>query len=216
MKLCCISDTHRGSKAIQYLYDADVLVFAGDEDILSLGDLIKFLGWFSKFPHRYKVWIAGNHDLFLEGNYEAVKKLSEEHGVIYLENSEVVIDGFKFYGSPVTPQFFSWAFMKARGDEITKTWEQIPKDTDVLITHGPSLAKLDINGRGEVCGCYDLGRFIKKIRPLVHIFGHIHGSYGKMEEKGIQYVNCSLVNEHYDLANEPIVVEIQKREAKNG
>jgi Icc-related predicted phosphoesterase len=212
MKLVCFSDIHRHTQYVDSLPDGDVLIFSGDEDIRSFEDLMKFITWFIGFHHKHKIWIAGNHDLYLEGNYDLVKRLSNEAGIIYLENEEVTIDGVRFYGSPITPRFFDWAFMRDRGDEISKVWEKIPEGIDVLITHGPALNKLDVSGRGDVCGCYDLGSFIKKIKPKVHICGHIHGSYGYLKEDNITYINCSLLNEHYQLVNDAIVYDTNLEE----
>jgi hypothetical protein len=35
-------------------------------------------------------------------------------------------DGLKFWGSPWTPKFFDWAFMRQPGEEMRKVWAQIP------------------------------------------------------------------------------------------
>jgi len=208
MRLVGFADIHHNTQYVDSLPEGDVLIFAGDEDIRSFEDLINFITWFIGFSHKHKIWIAGNHDLYLEHNYDLVKRVSKEAGVIYLDNEEVEIEGVRFYGSPITPRFFDWAFMRDRGDEITKIWERIPEGIDVLITHGPALGKLDINGRGEVCGCYDLARFIKKIKPKVHFCGHIHGSYGHVRDEDTMYINCSLLNEHYNLVNDAIVYDL--------
>jgi hypothetical protein len=67
----------------------------------------------------------------------------EDHDVIYLCDESTIIDGVKFYGSPVQPEFCNWAFNRRRGAELKKYWDKIPKDTDVLITHGPPAGILD-------------------------------------------------------------------------
>jgi len=48
------------------------------------------------------------------------------------------IEDLKFWGSPVQPEFFNWAFNRERGEDICKHWDLIPDDTDILITHGPA------------------------------------------------------------------------------
>ena len=35
--------------------------------------------------------------------------------------------------------FCDWAFLKHRGDAINEIWKKIPKDIDILVTHGPPL-----------------------------------------------------------------------------
>ena len=37
--------------------------------------------------------------------------------------------------------FCDWAFLKHRGDAIDEIWKKIPKDIDILVTHGPPLGK---------------------------------------------------------------------------
>ncbi|KAF3232291.1 hypothetical protein TWF191_000063 [Orbilia oligospora] len=109
---------------------------------------------------------------------------------------------FKIFGSPYTPIHITkvnelcegsrWAFQyppfpATRSEEI---WDDIPADTDVLITHGPPYSHLDgwpisIGRHGLVethKGCEGLRRACWKIRPKLHVFGHIH------EGRGVQRV----------------------------
>jgi hypothetical protein len=39
----------------------------------------------------------------------------------YLEEDSVVVEGYKIYGSPYTPEFCGWAFME-EDDELAKRW----------------------------------------------------------------------------------------------
>jgi Icc-related predicted phosphoesterase len=117
---------------------------------------------------------------------------------IYLEDDEVTIDGVRFYGSPWTPVFFDWAFMKKRGADIAEVWKKIPQGLDVLITHGPPQGILDDaasyrGGGGEPshAGCADLRARVRFVKPKLHFFGHIHMQQGVFEEDGIRYVNCT-------------------------
>lgn len=87
-------------------------------------------------------------------------------------------ESLRFYGSSWQPWFYDWAFNLQRGTEIRAKWEQIPIDTDVLITHGPPYGFGDRITRGEHVGCLDLLDAVVKIQPRLHIFGHIHEGYG--------------------------------------
>ena len=51
---------------------------------------------------------------------------------------------------------------------------------------------------------------IMKIKPKIHICGHIHEAYGTIEKSGITFVNASVVNARYELVNRPIEFELQK------
>jgi Icc-related predicted phosphoesterase len=116
--------------------------------------------------------------------------------------------GLKIWGSPHTPTFFNWHFMKDRGEEIKKHWDMIPTDTDILITHGPSCGVRDKNRQMQNCGCEDLRDKLLELKNLkLHAFGHIHESYGSTKEKYIS-VNASIMNEHYQSVNKPLRIEL--------
>jgi Icc-related predicted phosphoesterase len=112
----------------------------------------------------------------------------------------------KFYGSPWTPPFFNWAFM-ADETKIKKKWKLIPKDTDILITHGPAQGILDIIKMKSV-GCQHLRERIEKINPCLHVSGHIHFSNGVAMVKDTIYVNASICTEKYKPHQKPKVVDI--------
>jgi Icc-related predicted phosphoesterase len=97
---------------------------------------------------------------------------------IYLEDSYVTIENIKIYGSPWQPRFGkNWGFNLERGEELKEKWEKIPDDIDILITHGPPESILDKTDQGLSVGCDQLFEFVmEKIKPKIHIFGHIHES----------------------------------------
>lgn len=214
MKIGVISDTHRRFREVKIPEGLDILISCGDIDILEYLDLVDYNDWLFEQQQkvRHIVQIGGNHDLDLEKR--GIREIEENlTNCIYLENSGIELMGLKFWGSPMTPFFNNWAFMKHRGEEIKKYWDLIPDDTNILITHGPAYGILDIPqlsiGRNESQGCFDLLKRIKQLEKLkLHCCGHIHGSYGTYKREGIQFVNASLMNEDYDLVNQPIVVEI--------
>lgn len=41
------------------------------------------------------------------------------------------------------PEFGGWAFNLPRGTPCLEKWNNIPDDTDILITHGPALGRFD-------------------------------------------------------------------------
>src|SRR5690625_1620059 len=143
MKIVAISDTH-GRHADIVFPKGDMLIHAGD--VSSRGtrtQVADFIDWFARQPHKYKIFIAGKHDFFLEqADVQEIKELIPE-GIIYLNDSGVEIEGIKFWGSPVTPWFYNWAFNRDRGEEIKQHWDLIPDDIRVLITHGPPSRILD-------------------------------------------------------------------------
>ena len=201
MRIVFLSDTHGVHWDIK-VPDGDLLIHCGD--ITEMGnpqqirDFDKFLG---EQPHRHKVIIAGNHDFLFE------KRPAQARGLItnaiYLEDSGVEIEGIKIYGSPWQPLFFNWAFNLHRGRDLAEKWKLIPKDTDVLVTHGPPSGILDTTYDGQSVGCEELRERIRVIRPKIHAFGHIHEAYGVSQSEGTQFVNCS--SSYGD--NPPVVVD---------
>ena len=207
MKLICISDTHGRHEEVE-LSSADMIIHAGDMSEKGTKDqIIDFMKWFSSLNYQYKVLIAGNHDFFLEqATSKEIKKLIPE-GVIYLNDSGVEIEGLKIWGSPVQPWFHNWAFNRSE-KSICKHWNEIPDDTDILITHVPPQHILDQNRRAESCGCPHLTERVKEVKPQYHIFGHIHESYGMIENNGTTYVNSSNLDFLYEYANQPIIIDV--------
>lgn len=200
MKIVCISDTHGKHKELK-LPEGDMIIHAGDISGMGrLHEITNFLAWFVELPYQYKVFIGGNHDYLLEDQPSVFKALIPDN-LIYLENSEVEIEGLKLWGSPITPRFFDWAFNCDRGEKIKQYWDQIPIDTDILITHGPPLGQGDKTQRGEMVGCEDLLIKIQEVQPKYHIFGHIHEGYGITNFKNTTFINASVLDFNYKLVN---------------
>lgn len=206
MKIILISDTHGKHEAIE-LPKGDMIIHAGD--ITSSGQkkqVMSFLNWFKSLDYQYKIFICGNHDFLFEKS-KAYAKSKVPQGVIYLQDNSIEIEGIKIYGSPYTPKFFDWAFMGQGRCEMKRIWKYIPNNTDILITHGPPYSILDSNDDGESCGCEDLLERIMTVKPKVHVFGHIHESYGIWSSNGTIHINASLLNENYVMTNKPIVLD---------
>lgn len=209
MKITFISDTHNQHEKLS-LPEGDVLVHCGDfTNRGALEDVEIFAKFISKQSFKTKIVIAGNHDFSLEDHRkEEAEKILMDLGIIYLNDSGVEINGVKFWGSPIQPEFFDWAFNRKRGDEIRKHWDIIPTDTDILITHGPPSNIMDQCDHGERVGCADLLEIVKKIKPRVHAFGHIHEGYGLKEIEGTQFINACNLDVKYRVKNDPINIVI--------
>lgn len=207
MKVVCISDTHSLHDCI-VLPKGDMIIHAGDISASGLeNQVMSFLNWFSKLNYTYKIFIAGNHDFLFERSPQAARNMIPDN-VIYLEESGIIIEGLRLWGTPITPYFNDWAFNRLPGKDIEKHTQMIPENLDILISHGPPHGILDKNVRGKHCGCVSLRSQIEKTNPRVVIMGHVHEGYGQMEHDGIHFINASLLNEHYRYTNDPVVWEI--------
>ncbi|MBV4356125.1 metallophosphatase domain-containing protein [Pinibacter aurantiacus] len=206
MKFVAISDTHGQHERVT-LPKGDALIHAGD--ISTRGneaEIAEFFDWFKRQDFEYRILIAGNHDFYFER--ESAKRVREmiPKEVVYLNDSGFSLNGVNIWGSPITPWFNNWAFNRHR-DAIKKHWELIPVSTDVLITHGPLFRTLDKTRMGIHAGCKELFQRVQEVKPRVHVCGHIHEAYGTFHKGNIQFINASLVNEKYELVNDPIVFE---------
>jgi Icc-related predicted phosphoesterase len=212
-KITFISDTHNKHKHLtskamgNILGSGDILVHAGDCTSLgSKNEITQFLEWFSDTDFKHKIFIAGNHDFGFEERTDIDQEYKDK-GVTYLFDNDVTIDGIKFYGSPWQPEFHNWAFNLPRGEELATKWEKIPDDVDILITHGPAYGILDYAPIGGRVGCEELYRKIVEVKPKIHVCGHIHDGYGQKTMGGIEFLNASVLNDRYEYAHKPIVVE---------
>lgn len=206
MKITAISDLHGFYPKLE---GGDLLIVAGD---LTARDTVnqhmEFLSWLSNQNYKKKIWIAGNHDGFLENTkYVPVK----ETGLEYLCDSGTEFEGLKVWGSPWTPTFYDWHFMKDRGDPIKEKWDLIPDDTEILITHGPPFGIQDqVKSKEKFTGCEELRSAIdhrlKKLK--LHVFGHVHEGYGQVRVDGVIHVNASIMNENYEPVNKPVNIEL--------
>ena len=205
-RLVLISDTHSQHRQVS-VPDGDILIHAGDiTDHGELEVVRDFNDWLGGLPHPHKLVIAGNHDFCFE-------RLPAESAALltnatYLLDSGVKVAGLAIYGSPWQPWFYDWAFNLQRGPEIRAKWDLIPANTDVLITHGPPAGHGDLTLQGDRAGCVDLLDALGRVRPKVHVFGHIHEGYGQTTVGPTLCVNASTCDAEYRAVNPPVVVEV--------
>ena len=187
MRIVCLSDTHNCTPPLP---PGDVLIHAGD--LTSRGTYEQTHAaaeWLRTQPHQFKLVIAGNHDFWLEREGPTVLR-----GLTYLQDSGIEIGGHLFWGSPWVPRFQNWAFLKDRGEAIRQQWRLIPQETSVLITHGPPAGIMDRVSDELHAGCADLLRRVLEVKPLLHVFGHVHESGGVQVQAGITFANVAYVN----------------------
>lgn len=219
-KIVCISDTHlQHDKITEDIPECDLLIHAGDISYKGKQkDLYSFLSWFNKQPARHKVFISGNHDLIFQKQpkvaWEILKKYPD---IKYLQSSSEEIEGLKIWGSPYTPRFFDWAF-NLDPDDLEHHWSSIPDDTDIVISHGPMWSVGDEAPRRNHKGFENVGcrallyNLTKRVRPILHICGHIHEGYGAYKKEGIRSINAAVLDGKYIYKNKPILIEIKEKE----
>lgn len=215
MKIVFISDTH-GKHQELTIPNGDMIIHAGD--ISSIGkekEIIEFINWYKSLPHKYKIFIAGNHDFFFEIAEQGIIDNKIPNDIIYLNDSGCSIEGINIWGSPIQPEFLNWAFNRKRGEEIKKHWDLIPENIDVLITHGPPYGILDQTQEKEHVGCCDLIEKVLEIKPRIHVFGHIHEDCGIVEKDNITFINASVLNHKYVYTNTPVLLNYNFKNGKH-
>lgn len=203
MRIACVSDTHLQRP---WIPDADILIHAGDLTTCgSFGQVAGELTWLRNLPHKHKVIVAGNHDWLFQREPWAVPLLVE--GLTYVQNSCVEIEGLRIYGSPYTPYFEGWAFNVDR-DRLTEEMYAMPEGVDVLVTHGPPLGIMDrCHSGGEELGCSALRAAVERVKPKLHIFGHIHPGFGQTEQSGTRFINAAYCRDDGGF-NTPVVIDL--------
>jgi Icc-related predicted phosphoesterase len=219
IKIVAISDPHGNLPEIP---DCDLLLIGGDvtPKWLEDGEYHKIRYWFRNdfadwlgqfdFP---KVAIGGNHDKVFQDS----PGLPYDLPWTYLKNKATIVHGLLIWGSPMSPSFGNWAFMETDA-ALSKYWDNIPEDVDILMTHGPAF------GIGDVTTFYTYGEpkhvgsatlrnklvYDKYPQLKLHVSGHIHEAYGTYPSQRLdgEYtaINAAIVNEYYEPAHEPVVL----------
>lgn len=183
MRTWHISDTHMNHDQLIVPEGVDMVIHSGDasnwqDPFRNESELRSFVDWFAALPIPHKVFVPGNHDTSLEKGLVS-RKLIEDLGIHLLINDEVSIGGLRIWGSPFTPRYGDWSYMRARGT-INRIWDTIPEGLDILVTHGPPYGVLDatynIQSRVEMVGCSALRKRVAKVAPRFMMFGHVHST----------------------------------------
>lgn len=230
MKFAVTSDLHGSpllEKDMGVLHDVDTLLIAGD--VFEMNRKIKKMtNFFDRIQSEYGVkniiMTPGNHDhnifeAYLEDKedeagtsrrYPYIPRiykadLLENHNVRLLIDEAVELGGIKIWGSPWSPSFYNWAFMKSEG-ELSNRYDLIPRDVDILLSHTPPWKKdcpidqIDWpDWEPRKCGSVALTQAIEKIKPKYMFCGHIHsGSHKEFDIGGTKCYNVSYLGEDYE------------------
>lgn len=234
MIIDCISDLHGFYPKLE---GGDLLIVAGDLTTSDRESQYKqFYTWLENQPYKKIIYIGGNHDNYLvhtrmTGLLSHIEYLCDSGTEFeyYDERFPQEDEGFlpsgkrklKIWGTPWTKTFEGMnshckAFTFDTEQELEEKWRLIPTDIDILITHEPPYGIKDLvdkfTGKGiKQChvGSHSLLYYTRMHYPKLHVFGHIHESYGKANEEGFPiYVNASHVNENYQPVNKPVRIEL--------
>ncbi|CAJ0939378.1 unnamed protein product, partial [Mesorhabditis belari] len=173
--------------------DGDVLIHAGDfTNYGDVGEVIKFNAEIGKLPHKYKVVIAGNHELGFEDGEEMNEKqlaglnmlgITKAYELlsncIYLCDRETKLFGLRIYGAP-------WHSMPGHGD--FNAWN-----------------KMD----GILAGDVELLNTVEqRVKPKYHVFGHVHQQHGATTNGSTTFINASICDHKLRTCYDPIIFDM--------
>ena len=134
------------------------------------------------------------HNQHLEDPQKCIEVVTEhpDSSIVYLCHESAVIrltrpEGpntvFKVFGSPYSPSSSSggkgnWAFGYETADDAAILWNQIPMDTDLVVSHTPPHLHRDRRMTGGPVGCQILRQVLHRVRPKLAVCGHVHESRG--------------------------------------
>lgn len=226
MKICALSDLHGDLIEVK---PCELLLICGDNVPLNIQSNSKktkkwynttFRTWASLQPCNKVLFIAGNHDIYLQGKriiYESLFPYDDK--ITYLCNTEYThtYEGkeYKIFGTPYCKNFGNWAFMYSDPD-LEVIYKEIPKDLDILITHdqpyeyGDILLQEDCEwADGKHIGSIPLLNAIKEKQPKYQFNGHLHSC--EKEEIMIgntKHYNVSIKDEKYNMVYKPLYLDI--------
>jgi len=216
---------HRSIESDFGLPEADVMLHTGDfsdqGSDAEISDFDAWLGEVCRKRYAHIVVIPGNHDWWSTLREVEAGRLRPEAAVQrqYMQSKlrnarvlcheEVELFGLRIFGSSWSP----WQ-MDASPDSLGRSparqatleaWQEaggkadvfssLPKNVDVLMTHGPADRILDCLGEpGQSWGSSKkLRKAIRKAKPRMHLFGHLHEQRGEYRrgpagyEGGVEY-----------------------------
>jgi predicted phosphohydrolase len=191
MRLVAVADTHTFERDLGPIPDGDVFVHAGDLCRGGRLDELRVVAdWIRALPHAHKIVVAGNHDWCFVREPGPVREILGP-AITYLQDSGAALGGVRFWGSPWQPAYNAWAFNLPRGPALAAKWALIPDGIDVLITHGPPQGIGDQSCVPGRRGCADLLAAVRRVRPILHLFGHIHEDGGFWRHDGVAFANVT-------------------------
>lgn len=148
----------------------------------------RFAPWLEDVPARDVLMCWGNHDYI--GERPALVPAMRAR---LLTDEECVVEGWRVYATPWTHlQPDVWA-LDIPLDQLAERMRAIPDRIDILMTHGPARGVLDRVVGGARAGSTALAEAVERVRPRLHVFGHIHEARG---QQGSSY-NVSVLDVQY-------------------
>lgn len=225
VRVVMISDTHMEHNKLE-MPPGDILIHSGDFTNTGTRDEIQeFDTWLGGLDmYKCKVVVPGNHDtgtdvttvhkLEEQGKYDQWKEVTHINNAIVLNNEVKDIMGLNIFGCPFTmfqPGIPWWAYLANSEQDMESYLSGLVPGVDIVVTHGPPACIGDSNFEGTHCGSTSLRDRVKMVKPILHVFGHIHEGQGvyKDPSQDTLFVNASSLGHPLNKnLSKPVVVDI--------
>ncbi len=227
IKILTISDQHGLLSPLDKIEPADLCLISGDicphfktSYVGDYGDCLGqsqwlslvFKPWMDALPVKQTYFCWGNHDWVGEKTPHLLPSFANPKNKINcIQDDFVVYKGLKIWFSPWSLYFFGWAFNAPEegGEEFLKQkYDQIPNDTDIIVSHTCPHGYGDKTNTLENTGPISLFNRMVDIKPKLIVGGHIHCDRNIFKYKNTTIVNASVVDEKYRLVNNGTLIEI--------
>jgi len=206
----------------QLLPRGDIMVHSGNFSLE--GDdreYRKFNEWLGAVAstYHYRIIVVGNKDVKKLGvRWDEIRSRLTNATHVLLHSQAKVL-GISFYGVPWNNFYGKNHELRSNAtpkstSELNNRYDEIPSGTDVLITHAPAHGRLDLvsigNGQPDQrWGSRDLAEELKRVKPGLHLVGHVREGRGYLEPfgKNALTVNACMCNHNGDrIISAPLVV----------
>lgn len=223
MDVCVMSDLHGYLPRIK---PCELVLLAGDlVDLycqMSKPKLFRwyehiFSEWANALPCDKVIFIAGNHEVGLQGYEKSLKSIFRDK-VIFIHNENIRYLSrdnveYNIFGTPYCKIFGNWAYNE-QDTNLIKLYNKADSDTNIILSHdapyGVSDVCLDPTLKNhEHLGNEPLKNLIETIKPQYCFHGHLHSSNHDCEILNETKVyNCSLLDERYNPVYKPLYIKL--------
>ena len=229
LKICALSDLHGTLLPVEDIEPCELVCICGDIVPLKIQASShktkswlrnKFKPWCESLPCDKVIFIAGNHDFYLQDLDFMYSVFPKDGKVTYLFHEGYVYTSkegkeYSIFGTPYCQIFGNWAFMDTNS-RLIELYSSIPDNLDILLTHDQPYGWGDVLEQlitpwadSSHIGNQPLAQAIFEKQPKYLFCGHLHSTTHKCVEIGeTKRYNVSIKDERYDPIYDPLVLDI--------
>lgn len=202
----------------------DILLIAGDIfpvsdhslDFQRRWETEKLYPWLERIPARDIVIVGGNHDFlyeyYMHEELDVVARMPFplRNKCTYLCKDSAEVQGLVIFGNPycIGDKNRGWAFTTDE-DMMGTIFDDMPSDTDIVISHGPPYGAGDKVDDLTRLGSKAMWKAIQRVAPKAVVCGHVHEDRGVWHKpEGCLIYNVAMRDERYSIRKDNKVIDI--------